>query len=644
MSAAVGGGSSQEHGWARAFGWWCFLALIVLTPIVVGAFPTQLTALERVRANDPVGIPKTVAVIVLAGLSFCGFCVSVIRRESEVYWHQVLWLLVGLCGWASVSTAFALSPALAVWGTYARNEGLVAIISYVLVAFLAIQYVRSIRALRVVMISAVGSAAFVSVYALGQRFGIDFFDWVGEVSRVTSTFGNADMLGNYLVFALAVALGLAFSAEGKRSTVVLWCATAVIGLALAATLTRGAWLGAVVVLLAFAFCAWYSVWSASRQRKIAFVVIAVVLLVVVGIAIVVSRPAYGGQGSVLTSGLARATNGRTVIWSTAIRGWLVHPFLGWGPDGFARAFDRAVAGDWYALVPAEISVDSAHSIFIQTLVTLGIPGLILMLWSLGRTAKESFNSLSGLEGRTRMLLAGLWAALVGQVAALALGVTMPEVTVWLWLTVGLLLASASSRVAVWPKGVLALGAVLGVVMAVWAGSWLAADYTTGRAIAAGTGAEQIAGLETAVRLNPLAQEYKWLLAEALATKALDDRKSGENAQAVDALQAQALEAYESASAADRGNVLVRLAYARYLLYLNSASPNPELIQRAIRPTEEALSLSPVNAQALVTAALVYQAAGRPDDARKAEQLARSVAPAYSIQTLGPPALESTPAP
>jgi len=151
-----------QHGRAYSLGWRCFLAFVALTPLVIGALPFEVGTVSLFRAFDPVSLPKVVALLVFSGLSLAALCVSLIRREAEPRWHPVLWLLVALIGWAGVSTLFSVSPTVSVWGAYLRNEGLVALFGYGLVAFLAVQYVRSTRDLRTVAATVVVSGSLVS--------------------------------------------------------------------------------------------------------------------------------------------------------------------------------------------------------------------------------------------------------------------------------------------------------------------------------------------------------------------------------------------------------------------------------------------------------------------------------------------------
>jgi len=643
--AAHGKSESRGEGHGRAYvlGWRCFLAFVALTPLVIGALPPQAGSLALFRAYDPVSLPKVVVLLVLAGLSLGALCVSVVRDESELRWHPVLWVLVALVGWAGVSTLFAASPAVSVWGAYLRNEGLVAIFGYGLVAFLAVQYVRSIGDLRTVMVTAVVSGSLVSAYALLQFLRVDPIEW-SQTWRVSSSFGNADMLGDYLVFPFALALGLALSARGRWRSLGWWAATALITLALAATETRGAWIAVFVLVMCMVWAGWRRLQHASRRQKLTFGVLAVALIVAAAAVIVLVLRGPAERSAALSSVLASASNGRTVIWDIGLRAWLVHPITGWGPDGFMRAFESAVGAKWYATLSRVGvgfgSADNAHNFLIQALVTLGIPGLVLTAWALVRTAIESYGGLRAAKGRSRLLLVALWGALIGMMVALTFGVTTPEVSVWLWLTVGLLIAPASHRVPAVPRAVLATGVALGVAVALWAGSWLVADVIVGRAMQQEAGAAQVSAFESAARLNPLSPRYHWFVGEALVNEALAEQRAGQSQQTVDGTMLRAISAYHTAAAADRGDVLVRIAFANVLAIYAANHPESDAAQRAVDVALEAVSIGPRDAAALVALARAYEAAGRHDDAEKTARLARSVAPAYAAQTLGSLGLDS----
>jgi O-antigen ligase len=623
------------HGRAYALGRGSFLAFVALTPLIIGGLPSSAGQLSLYGAYDPVGLPKLVALLVLSGFSLAALCVSVARGESELRWHPVLWILVALLGWAAISTVFSVSPWLSVWGSYEVYEGLVAILGYSLVVFLAMQYVRSKRDLRTVMVTAVVSGLLVSAYALMQYFELDPVSWGGgETSRVISTFGNANMLGAYLVFPLALATGLAISRFRRRASMGWWLAAALIAVALVVTFTRGAWLAASAALVCIALVGWPGVWSGSRRRKLMFGGIAVAVMAAMVVVVVFARPGLAGSSTTLSSWLASVSNGRTVIWLTGLRGWLAQPFFGWGPGAFVRAFESAVGADWYAIAPVGGTAEDAHNFLVQALVTLGIPGLGLMLWALVKTAIQSFRDLIAVEGQERLLSVALWGALVGLVTALSVGVSQPDVSVWLWLTVGLLLAPTAHRVQAPHRAWLTTAGVVGIAIALWAGSWMAADMVVGRAMKRDAGPAQVSELATAVWLNPLSQDYRELAADALYNKAFAEQRAGSSPQTVEETMRRAVSAYEAAATADRGDMYTRVKLAYLLTLLAPVYPEIDAAPRAVEVAQDAVRLAPTNATTLVALALAYEAAGRLDEADKTARLARSVAPEYAAQNLG----------
>lgn len=629
---------NDGRGWAGSIAWYAFLTLVVLTPLALGVFPQHFGPISAVRTLDNVELPKLVAIALLSGLSLVAFGVSVLRGESKLYWHPVMWVLFGLAAWATLSTLLSASPGAAVLGGYNNDEGLLALVSYVAVAFLAIQQVRSTSALRTVAIVAVVSGLIVSAYAVAQFWGLDLLTYTGEVDRVTATLGNADMLGDYLLFPLALALGLAFSTSKPLIRYVWLAAGAFVGIALLFSGTRGAWLGALAVVLCLVVLNWDRVWMASTARKWAFVGGAVGLVAVITGIVAYTQP-LAGRGLSLSSGLTKFSNGRTVIWLTGLRGWLAHPITGWGPDNFGHAFQSAVGSDWYAIVAGLQTAGNAHNLYIQTLVTLGVPGLVLTVWALVQTAIQAVGPVRSTQGWARGPMLAVWSMLVGLMVALAFGVTDPGVSVWLWLTVGLLLATTSKPVRKAATALPVAGIAAGLVMAIFVGSLAAADLVAGWADQQPIGPERAAGFESAARINPLSPSYRWLFAESLVDEAVAAQQAGQGQTTVDALTRQGIAAFYEATAADRGDAMVHVALANVLTNFARQSAQAGSAQEAVQVALDAAKLAPRNPAVLAALAEAYRVDGREADAQNAAHLAHTVAPAYAMQTLGTFGLE-----
>jgi hypothetical protein len=223
-------------------------------------------------------------------------------------------------------------------------------------------------------------------------------------------------------------------------------------------------------------------------------------------------------------------------------------------------------------------------------------------------------------------------------------VTLPSVVVWLWLSVGLLLAPVSHRITAPPRSALVATAALGLALSLWVGSWMVADTIAGWAEQQPTGAAQIAALQTASRINPVSPTYRWLAAEAQMDLAVAEQGGGQDAQTVQQLMNQAISAYGVAAAANPGDAMVRVALVDVLLRYASSYPATDAAQRAVQVALGAEKLAPHNPAVLVALAQSYRAAGRASDADAAARLARSIAPAYSMQTLGSLGTETTTTP
>jgi hypothetical protein len=231
------------------------------------------------------------------------------------------------------------------------------------------------------------------------------------------------------------------------------------------------------------------------------------------------------------------------------------------------------------------------------------------------------------------------------IVALAVGVTLAPVSVWLWLTVGLLLAPSSQRVTLpAPKVIMGVGAFLGVALLMWAGSWLGADVIAGQAMVMPAGPAQVARLEAAARLNPLAPNYRWLVADSLVNQAVAEQRAGLAPRTFDATTLRALAKYDAAASINPGDALVRTAYANVLVAYAARHPETDAAKLAVQIALEAVTLAPRNPAGLGALARAYDVSGRREEANQTARLAREVAPEYSMQTLGSLGLETTATP
>ena len=294
--------------------------------------------------------------------------------------------LIAFLGAAALSTVFAINRNLAIFGSYDRWEGLLTIVSYALLFWLAVQTLSGQSDARGLTWSLLASGYCVGAVAILQSgFGVlggGYFRDPSGVIRADVTLAHPDFAGIFLAMLLPVALSKAVSRRPLATRVLSANIAVVIGLGLLGTFTRAAWAGAIVGVI---------VVLALRRGNfhVLPVAIAAVLLVaalVFSIAIVGSRPSASG-GNLAQAFLGRvasSTNVGSGSVASRLNTWrdlpaviAGRPILGWGPDTFGLVYPLYQSsyrfGEFF---------DKPHQETLGIAAAEGILGLGAYLWML----------------------------------------------------------------------------------------------------------------------------------------------------------------------------------------------------------------------------------------------------------------------
>ena len=334
-----------------------------LVAVILGFVPGML---------DPFAGPKA-DLLALAGLaSLAAFAASSSRRG--VAWTGLDRATGIWCAVAILSTLLGISPRLSWLGESGQREGLRTVLALAGLYVAARAGHREPLAVRRTLDAALVAVVLAAGYAMIQCSGHDPLAWSNAaqyragghtVLRPASTLGNPSALGAVLAAALAVVVTRLASGRGSAAT--LAPAAALLGVALLATLSRGALMGAV----AGAGVALLGAWGTRREgaagrTALAFAAPALPalawgLLVLRGPLLARAAEGAGGESS-----LARIEIGRSTLAM-----WGSHPWLGVGPDAFALAFPRVQTAAFWSTswlgLPAH-----AHSVPLQVLATGGL--------------------------------------------------------------------------------------------------------------------------------------------------------------------------------------------------------------------------------------------------------------------------------
>ena len=277
-----------------------------------------------------------------------------------------------------LSTLFSSNPALSWNGGNWRRLGFVSQSAIVALAFLIIRswsqsgFVVLLRAT-----TAAGAAA--AIYGIVQYFGVDPIlpsagYHIGEgamtIVRPPSTLGHADYFAGYLLYAVFAGAALV-ALEPIPVRKALGAAAAVAGsAAILLSGTRGALLGLAVGAV--------SLWIWTRPRLTRRHVGLGAVLCAVSLAFYFSPAGLmlRARGQWAIEDLRGGA--RLWLWRDSLRMARQRLFLGFGPESFGPQFPRYQSVQLSRAFP-DFYHESPHNIFLDALVSEGIPGLAILV-------------------------------------------------------------------------------------------------------------------------------------------------------------------------------------------------------------------------------------------------------------------------
>ncbi|MBN2585357.1 O-antigen ligase family protein [Patescibacteria group bacterium] len=332
-------------------------------------------------------------------------------KFSLVGWFFLL-LILGL----TISTVTSQQPYLSFWGSFNRMEGLISWIYYFAFFVVITGVLRKPadwwQAIRFALVG----VALVVIYALGQILRIRPFVPSADALRVESTLGNPVFLGGYLASAVPLMLAWVLSLRSSFWVRWGWVFYGLTALVLILTLSRGAWIGALVavpIALSIYFYRYRPKWVKSVLIAAGvgaglFVLFTLVWLVSPSGSLVkqVGKKAIFRSESMIY---------RQRSWTNGLKAFAEKPLLGWGLENFHIAFDKN-----YKALPqptfgfTESHVDRAHNEYIGVAVAGGLVALLPYLLLLGYALYRGWRYARLQEQSDSYLInLGLLGAMVG---------------------------------------------------------------------------------------------------------------------------------------------------------------------------------------------------------------------------------------
>jgi putative inorganic carbon (HCO3(-)) transporter len=274
---------------------------------------------------------------------------------------------------AALSTAFATNLNVAIFGIYSRYDGLLTLLTYAALFWLAVQTLEGPEDAAALLCTLVASAYVVAAVAIVQE--VVETSQQGSPGHAYGTFGQWNVLGSFLAIGLALALWELATARSKTARLLALNAVLVIGIALVLTFSRSSWVGAGIG--AAVVVAGATSWHSRRALLVGAAAVVSAVILVGGLALAGGTQLESALASRAQTVVHPAEWGpRLLIWRDSLKVIASRPILGYGPDSFGLVFPR------YNAVYYHEPIDKAHAETLQIAATQGLVGLAAYLWLL----------------------------------------------------------------------------------------------------------------------------------------------------------------------------------------------------------------------------------------------------------------------
>ena len=294
--------------------------------------------------------------------------------------------------WCIATVATAFSPVKS-----AALNGWVTLTLYLVLFALSAQILRSPRLCNWIITSLLLTALIVSSYGIRQEFfGVQqLATWndpnspLANDTRVYSYLGNPNLLGGFLLPAIALSIAVIFIWQGwiqKTLAVVMAGANSA---CLYFTDSRGAWL-AMVILVAVLLLLFYFWWREYLPRFWQVWLLPLIFGTLAGlfvVAFITLEPLRIRLMSIFAGREDSSNNFRINVWSACYQIIDDYPLLGIGPgnDAFNQIYPRYMNSRYPAL--------SAYSVYLEHLVEMGYLGFGCFLWLITVTLNHGISQL-----------------------------------------------------------------------------------------------------------------------------------------------------------------------------------------------------------------------------------------------------------
>lgn len=303
----------------------------------------------------------TMAVVALVLLSFVLFIIRLCADENMKYVSTPLDGVLGIFAlvmFISSIASFAMGNSVQIFLVY---------LAFVLSYYLTVNSVRTKKQLYALIGTMLFAGGIVALYGIYQHiFGFEGgATWTDTEmfedieTRVISTFGNPNVLGEYLLLLIPVSISYVFAKKGVKTKTINLAITAMMSLCMIYTYSRGNWIGLIIAIaLLFMFYDGRIVWLG---------IIAMFFVPMLLPQNVINR--FLSVGDTTDS----STSYRVYIWNGTIA--MLKDYWSCGIGLGTEAFNKIYP--FYSF--SGISAPHSHNLYLQIITENGVMGIVTFL-------------------------------------------------------------------------------------------------------------------------------------------------------------------------------------------------------------------------------------------------------------------------
>lgn len=421
----------------------CLIALMVLIP------STHYIILATQNYPNLIASSIYVVTLITSGSFLLARVQGGIKFNNKKYQIIIgVLMLLGL-----LSTLMSLDRNTSIFGFGSRYEGILMLLAYYMI-FLCSSSLSDHKKKKQLIHVFLSVNLIHSLYGICQYFnlfeGMVINKWAGSISGVA---GNPNFMGSLLVLSIGLCGGLFYFSKSIKSRFVYLGMCIVLLATMLLTNTMSALLGlaAIIIFFMLILVKTFNEYKENRKEKFNSFQLLIIAAIFGIISLVVLN--FSTQGKLLDklfvsiqdfTGIVsggeiseEAATGRFVVWGNAIQLVPQYWMFGSGPDTFAYAYHETFGttlGQYF---------DKAHNEYIQTIITQGIPVLLMMFCLYGNIIWDTFSKITRMV-KTKLnieydgLYIGLLLAVVGYMIQAIFNISVIDVAPYFWMCLGLL--------------------------------------------------------------------------------------------------------------------------------------------------------------------------------------------------------------